>query len=114
MTKAPICDTGKRTSPCTRSVKAMAGRDPAIAFTDRVHGEVRFPASQIGDFVILRRDGWPSYNFAVVVDDALMRVTHVIRGDDHLSNTPRQILVYRALGTKTLPRFAHLPLILGR
>jgi nondiscriminating glutamyl-tRNA synthetase len=94
-------------------VGAVAGRDPAIAFTDRVHGEVRFPVSQIGDFVILRRDGWPSYNFAVVVDDALMRISHVIRGDDHLSNTPRQILVYRALGVKAPPLFAHLPLITG-
>ena len=96
------------------NVAAAAGQEPSIECPDMVHGDVRFPVSQIGDFVILRRDGWPSYNFAVVVDDALMRVTHVIRGDDHLSNTPRQILVYRALGTKTLPRFAHLPLILGR
>jgi glutamyl-tRNA synthetase len=94
-------------------VAAVAGDESSIAFVDLVHGEVRFPASQIGDFVIQRRDGWPSYNFAVVVDDMLMRVSHVIRGDDHLSNTPRQVLVYRALGPKTPPRFAHLPLIAG-
>jgi len=95
------------------NVAAVAGDEPSIVFTDLVHGEVRFPVTQIGDFVLLRRDGWPSYNFAVVVDDALMRISHVIRGDDHLSNTPRQILVYRALGTRTPPRFAHLPLITG-
>ncbi len=95
------------------SVGAVAGDETSVAFEDLVHGEVRFPLSQIGDFVILRRDGWPSYNFAVVVDDALMTISHVIRGDDHLSNTPRQILVYRALGVDTVPRFAHLPLIAG-
>ena len=95
------------------NVPAVAGDEPSIVFTDLVHGEVRFPVTQIGDFVLLRRDGWPSYNFAVVVDDALMRISHVIRGDDHLSNTPRQILVYRALGARTPPRFAHLPLITG-
>ncbi len=94
-------------------VRAAAAGDPSIGFADLVHGEVRFPVSQLGDFVILRRDGWPSYNFAVVVDDLLMRVTHVIRGDDHLSNTPRQILVHRALGEGALPSFAHLPLIAG-
>jgi nondiscriminating glutamyl-tRNA synthetase len=95
------------------NVEAVAAGDAAVAFDDRVHGEVRFPLSQIGDFVLLRRDGWPSYNFAVVVDDSLMRISHVIRGDDHLSNTPRQILVYRALGADVLPRFVHLPLIAG-
>ncbi|PYT13203.1 MAG: glutamate--tRNA ligase [Acidobacteria bacterium] len=94
-------------------VQATAGGDPSIGFTDLVHGEVRFPVSQLGDFVILRRDGWPSYNFAVVVDDIQMRITHVIRGDDHLSNTPRQIIVYRALAARALPHFAHLPLIAG-
>ncbi len=94
-------------------VVAAAGGKDAVSFDDLAHGTVRFPLTQIGDFVLLRRDGWPSYNFAVVVDDLLMEITDVIRGDDHLSNTPRQILVYRALGAATLPRFAHLPLILG-
>ncbi len=94
-------------------VGAAAGGDASIGFEDLVHGEIRFPVSQIGDFVILRRDGWPSYNFAVVVDDLQMRVTHVIRGDDHLSNTPRQILVSRGLLAPAPPRFAHLPLIGG-
>ncbi|HEV8702747.1 MAG TPA: glutamate--tRNA ligase [Candidatus Polarisedimenticolia bacterium] len=95
------------------NVGAAAAGDTSIAFEDLVHGEVRFPMSQIGDFVILRRDGWPSYNFAVVVDDLQMRVSHVIRGDDHLSNTPRQLLVYGGLRAPALPRFAHLPLIAG-
>lgn len=95
-------------------VGAASRGEPLVAFEDEVHGTVRFPVAQISDFVLLRREGWPSYNFAVVVDDAAMRITHVIRGDDHLSNTPRQILVYRALGIEALPVFAHLPLILGR
>jgi glutamyl-tRNA synthetase len=95
-------------------VAAAAGGDLSIGFEDLVHGEVRFPVSQLGDFVILRRDGWPSYNFAVVVDDLQMRVSHVIRGDDHLSNTPRQLLVCRGLqASPAPPRFAHLPLIAG-
>ncbi len=95
-------------------ITGAARGEPLVVFEDRVHGTVRFPVAQIGDFVLLRRDGWPSYNFAVVVDDVAMRITDVIRGDDHLSNTPRQILVYRALGAPTLPAFAHLPLILGQ
>ena len=81
-------------------------------FTDVVRGEVRFPGEVIGDPVILRADGTPAYNFAVVVDDALMEITQVIRGEDHLSNTPRQILMYQALGF-TPPEFAHLALVLG-
>ncbi|EDP73881.1 glutamate--tRNA ligase, partial [Hydrogenivirga sp. 128-5-R1-1] len=68
--------------------------------------------NEFGDFVIVRSDGSPVYNFVVVIDDALMKITHVIRGEDHLSNTPKQILIYRALGFET-PKFAHLPIILG-
>jgi glutamyl-tRNA synthetase/nondiscriminating glutamyl-tRNA synthetase len=83
-----------------------------IVFTDIVRGEVRFQNEVIGDPVIVRAEGTPAYNFAVVVDDALMEVTHVIRGEDHLSNTPRQLLLYDALGF-TPPRFAHLALVLG-
>jgi glutamyl-tRNA synthetase len=71
-----------------------------------------FDAEGIGDFIIVRSDGMAAYNFACVIDDYLMHVTHVIRGDDHLSNTPRQILLYQALGWKP-PGFAHHPLILG-
>jgi glutamyl-tRNA synthetase len=95
------------------NVAAAAADEQAIEFLDRVHGTVRFPVHQIGDFVLLRRNGRPSYNFAVVVDDLGMKITHIIRGDDHLSNTPRQVLVARALGAASPPEFAHLPLIVG-
>ena len=83
-----------------------------LAFDDMVHGRKRFASDTQGDFVLLRSEGPPAYNFAVVVDDHLMKITHVIRGDDHISNTPRQIALYRALGW-TPPRFAHLSTILG-
>ena len=83
-----------------------------IRFHDLVRGEVAFSTDVIGDFVILRSDGRPQYNLAVVVDDALMAITEVIRGEDHISNTPRQILLYRALGF-AVPAFAHLALVLG-
>jgi nondiscriminating glutamyl-tRNA synthetase len=83
-----------------------------VSFSDLVRGEVTFNTDVIGDPVIVRSDGRPQYNFAVVIDDALMDVTHVIRGEDHISNTPRQILLYRALGFGP-PRFAHLSLVLG-
>jgi len=83
-----------------------------VVFTDAVRGVVRFQTEVIGDPVLLRADGSSAYNFAVVVDDALMGVTHVIRGEDHISNTPRQILFYEALGF-TPPTFAHLALVLG-
>jgi glutamyl-tRNA synthetase len=85
---------------------------PDVAFDDRVRGRVSFSRDQIGDPVILRSDGRPAYNFAVVVDDALMGVTHVIRGEDHVSNTPRQVLLYEALGYRA-PEFAHLSLVMG-
>lgn len=84
-----------------------------VAFTDLVRGRVVFSTEVIGDPVILRSDGRPAYNFAVVVDDALMRITHVVRGEDHVSNTPRQVLLYRALGL-TPPAFAHVALVMGR
>ena len=83
-----------------------------VRFQDLVRGEVVFTTSVIGDPVIVRSDSRPQYNFAVVVDDALMEVTHVIRGEDHISNTPRQILLYQALGF-TPPEFAHLSMVLG-
>jgi glutamyl-tRNA synthetase len=79
---------------------------------DGVHGPTSFPNDVIEDLILLRSDGTPTYNLSVVSDDLAMRITHVIRGDDHISNTPKQILIYHGLG-KTLPRFAHLPLILG-
>lgn len=83
-----------------------------IAFDDAVYGHVSFPADVMDDMIIVRSDGSPTYNFAVVCDDANMGITHVIRGDDHLSNTPRQILIYEALGVPA-PTFAHLSMILG-
>jgi len=86
--------------------------DGETVFNDVVHGEIRFKNSEIDDFVILRSDNTPVYNMAVVVDDHNMGITHVIRGDDHISNTPKQILIYQALGWET-PIFAHVPLILG-
>jgi glutamyl-tRNA synthetase/nondiscriminating glutamyl-tRNA synthetase len=86
--------------------------DRDVVFTDAVRGEVRFQTDVIGDPIIVRADGMPAYNFAVVVDDALMEVTHVIRGEDHISNTPRQILLYEALGFSP-PTFAHLSLVMG-
>jgi glutamyl-tRNA synthetase len=81
-------------------------------FVDLVHGDIRFGNDDVDDLVILRSDGTPVYNLAVVSDDAKMRITHVIRGDDHLSNTPKQILLSRALGFPE-PVFGHVPLILG-
>lgn len=83
-----------------------------VEFDDLIRGKVSFNTNQIGDFVIARSDGIPVYNFAVVIDDYLMKITHVIRGEDHLSNTPRQVLVYLALNFP-VPKFAHLPMILG-
>lgn len=83
-----------------------------VAFVDLVRGPLGFDMSVIGDFVILRSTGVPAYNFAVVVDDALMSVTHVVRGEDHISNTPRQVLLYEAFGWKK-PEFAHVSLVLG-
>ena len=83
-----------------------------IAFDDAVYGHTEFPADVMDDMILVRTDGSPTYNFAVVCDDTNMAITHVIRGDDHLSNTPRQILVYEALGAP-IPTFAHLSMILG-
>ena len=81
-------------------------------FHDLVHDEVKFDASLFDDLVILKSDGFPTYQLACVVDDHDMEITHVIRGDDHLSNTPRQMLLFEAMGWKP-PKYAHLPLILG-
>jgi glutamyl-tRNA synthetase len=92
-------------------LKVPEGRGD-IAFTDAVRGEMSFAADDMDDYVLVRSDGTPTYNFATVVDDAEMEITHVIRGDDHLSNTPRQILVFEALG-HAVPTFAHLSMIWG-
>jgi glutamyl-tRNA synthetase len=83
-----------------------------IKFNDLIKGELVFKTEGIGDFVLFRQDNTPTYHFAVVVDDAMMKISHVIRGEDHLSNTPKQIALYHALDFP-IPQFAHLPLILG-
>ena len=83
-----------------------------LAWDDAVHGKISFKGEDIRDFVILRADRSPLYNFAVVVDDIDMQITHVLRGDDHISNTPKQLAVYRALGSVT-PIFGHVPMIHG-
>lgn len=108
-------------SPEESRRRAEAGEPFAVRFLvppgttewrDLVHGPTRFDNGEIDDFVILRSDGTPTYNLAVVSDDVAMAVTHVVRGDDHISNTPKQILLYEALGAP-VPAFGHLPLILG-
>jgi nondiscriminating glutamyl-tRNA synthetase len=101
--------------------RKQLGKKPAIYFSmdrkervlnDLVKGDVHFGEDSMGDFAILRSNGLPTYNFAVVIDDALMKITHVIRGDDHLSNTVKQMAIYEALGFD-VPKFAHLSTILG-
>ena len=111
---------------CALSVDQVAAREAArtprairfrvpdgtTRFDDLVHGPIEFDHANIEDFVIVRSDGLPTYQLSVVCDDVDMRITEVVRGDDHISNTPKQILLYRAMGAP-LPRFAHVPLILG-
>jgi nondiscriminating glutamyl-tRNA synthetase len=119
---ARYAGTCRRLSREQAAARIAAGERPAIrfrvpeerdvVFTDAVRGDVRFQTDVIGDPIIVRADGTPAYNFAVVVDDALMAVTHVVRGEDHISNTPRQILLYEALGFAP-PVFAHLSLVMG-
>jgi glutamyl-tRNA synthetase len=84
-----------------------------VKFKDMIHGEINTKLDHVENFVLLRRDGLPTYHLSVVVDDIDQRITHVIRGDDHISNTPKQILVYKALGAP-IPSFAHMSLILGK
>jgi glutamyl-tRNA synthetase len=107
---------------CRERKEPVPGRSPAIRFLmpgegeavveDLIKGRTVFENSQLDDLIILRSDGTPTYNFTVVVDDVDMKITHVIRGDDHLNNTPKQIHIYKALGYE-VPLFAHLPMILG-
>jgi len=108
-------------APGESEARSGAGEPHAIRFRvpegetaweDQVHGLTRFRNVDIEDLVLLRSDGTPTYNLAVASDDAEMRITHVLRGDDHLSNTPKQILIHQALGNP-VPTFAHLPMILG-
>lgn len=95
------------------SIRFRVPENKLIAFEDRIRGHVEFESAGIGDFIIVRPDGIPTYNFAVVLDDHLMKITLVIRGEEHLTNTPRQIMMYEALGLPT-PEFAHLSLILNQ
>jgi glutamyl-tRNA synthetase len=107
---------------CRARTAPLAGVEPVVRFRtpdagqvvveDIVHGPIVFEASELDDLIIARSDGTPTYNFCVVVDDYDMRVTHVIRGDDHINNTPRQMQMLRALGVEP-PKYAHLPMILG-
>ncbi len=94
---------------CVRLKAPLSG---SVVFDDLVKGHMVFDVAELDDMIIRRADGMPTYNMAVVVDDSDMEITHVVRGDDHLSNTPRQILIYQALG-KPLPVFGHVPMILG-
>jgi len=113
--------TCRRLSAEESSARAAVGEPYAVRFAvgegeiawdDRVHGRTSFDGALIEDFVILRSDGSPTYMLSVVSDDIAMGITHVIRGDDHISNTPKQIALYRGLG-EPVPEFAHIPLILG-
>ena len=102
----------KREAGLPESVRFLVDGDEVRTVEDMARGNVEFPPDMVGDFVIMRSNGMPTYNFAVAVDDGHMGITHVIRGAEHLSNTVRQLLVYEALGME-VPRFAHIPLILG-
>ncbi len=93
-------------------VRFRSPQDHEVAFDDLIKGRIAFPAEELDDLIIQRTDGTPTYNFCVVIDDASMNITTVIRGDDHVNNTPRQIQLYQALGFP-VPQFAHVPMILG-
>ncbi|MFC4547823.1 glutamate--tRNA ligase [Paenactinomyces guangxiensis] len=94
------------------SIRFRVPEGRTLVFEDAIRGRVKFETDGIGDFIIMRPDGRPTYNFAVAIDDALMKITHVIRGEEHLSNTPRQLLIYEVFGFE-VPTFAHVPLILN-
>lgn len=111
LTDAEVARRLEAGDPYVIRIKVPEDRGDVI-IDDLVHGRVVFSSQELDDFVIMRSDHTPTYNFATVVDDADMCITHVIRGDDHLSNTPRQVIVYEALGAPT-PAFAHISMILG-
>jgi glutamyl-tRNA synthetase len=94
------------------TIRFKTPQEGEVGWNDLVKGPITFPNSELDDLVLLRADGVPTYNFGVVVDDLDMNITHVIRGDDHVNNTPRQIHIFLAL-QKTLPQFGHVPMILG-
>lgn len=93
-------------------IRFKTPHEGSVVFTDLIHGEIEVANSELDDLVIIRQDGMPTYNFSVVIDDHDSRITHVLRGDDHINNTPRQIHLYRALGWD-IPLFGHTPMILG-
>jgi glutamyl-tRNA synthetase len=93
-------------------IRVRMPKEGSIKWTDLVHGDTEFEYAVLDDWVAVKGDGFPTYNFACVVDDGLMKISHVLRGDDHISNTPRQIHLHEAFGFK-LPKFGHLPMILG-
>lgn len=95
------------------AIRFLVPENEVIGFKDTVYGDITVNTSTIEDFIIIRSNDLPIYNYSVAIDDALMEITHVIRGEDHLSNTPKQILIYRALGFD-IPNFTHLPMILGQ
>ncbi|MBI4713452.1 MAG: glutamate--tRNA ligase [Planctomycetes bacterium] len=95
-----------------RAVVFKMPEGKSIRMDDLIHGVIKFESKFVGDIVLIKSDGFPTYNFACVIDDSEMGITHVIRGDDHISNTPKQIALYEALG-KPVPKFAHIPLIMG-
>ena len=105
-------EESKDTPGVFREVIRFRNKGETVVFTDLILGEITVDTSDLGDFVIAKDFDTPLYNFAVVVDDANANITHVIRGQDHVPNTPRQILLYKALG-KQVPQFAHIPLILA-
>jgi glutamyl-tRNA synthetase len=106
-----------RNEPCredpNRVIRFRNPSEGSVVFDDKVKGRIEWSNTELDDLVIFRSDGWPTYNFAVVVDDIDMGITEVIRGDDHVNNTPRQINIYKALGAP-VPEFAHLPMILDK
>lgn len=120
--KAPRCMCGFLAAEEVAARTAALGTTPALRMridpaatqrvSDLIRGEVEFPPGEVEDFLIVKAGGAPLYNFAAVVDDAAMRITHVIRGEEHLANTPKQIALYRALGYP-IPKFAHLPILLN-
>ncbi|MBB5335462.1 glutamate--tRNA ligase [Pectinatus brassicae] len=95
------------------TIRFRTPENQAVEFEDLVRGHMNFDSNGVGDFVIVKADGIPVYNFAVVIDDALMKISHVIRAEEHLSNTPRQVVLYEALDF-AVPKFAHISLILGK
>ena len=95
-----------------RVVRFASPKEGSTSFNDLIRGEMRVSNSELDDLIILRSDGMPTYNFTVVIDDATMNINHIIRGDDHVNNTYRQLPIYAALGFE-LPKFAHVPMILG-